>query len=306
MSKNSSFYRRSLGTKIADAIIIIVLLLIGIITIYPFLNVLAISFNDSIDTVRGGITIFPRKFTLDNYKEVFRYPTLMTGAIVSTARTVIGTGASVICTAIMAYTLSRKDFVARKLFNLLFMVTMYVSGGLIPGYLLIRNLDLFNNFLVYILPGLVGAFYVFIVRSYIESLPYSLQESAMLDGANDFQIFWKIIFPLSKPSMATITLFYAVSQWNSWFDTYLYCASNKNLTTLQYELQKIIKSAAAAAQSAQNGNASAAIEAAKSHSITPQSIQMAITIIVVIPIILVYPKLQKYFVSGMTIGAVKG
>lgn len=306
MSTSNIIYRRSITDRIADAIIVIVLLIIGIVTIYPFLNVLAVSFNDSIDTIRGGITIFPRKFTLNNYKEILRYPTLITGALVSTARTIIGASASVICTALIAYTLSRKDFVARKFFNIIFMVTMYVSGGLIPGYLLIRQLNLFNNFLVYIFPGLVGAFYVFLIRSYIESLPYSLQESAKLDGANDLQIFWKIVLPLCKPSLATITLFYAVNQWNSWFDTYLYCTANKNLTTLQYELQKIIRSASAAAQSASNGSINAAVEATKGNMITPQSIQMAITIIVVVPIILVYPKLQKYFVSGMMIGAVKG
>ncbi len=289
-----------------EAVLILILLIIGIVTVYPFLNVLALSFNESGDSIKGGITIWPRVFTLKNYAKVFQYPTLINGAVVSVLRTVIGAGASVMCTTIMAYTLSRRDFAARKLFNILFMATMYISGGLVPGYLLIRNLHLFNNFLVYILPGLVGGYYVFLMRSYIEGLPFSLQESAMLDGANDFQIFSKIILPLTKPCLATITLFYAVNQWNSWFDTYMYCSATPSLTTLQYELQKIIQSASAAASAAKNGSVAGAISAAQNGTITPQSIQMAITVVVIVPIVLVYPFLQKYFVSGMTVGAVKG
>lgn len=289
-----------------EAVLIVLLVIIAVITVYPFLNVLALSFNESGDSIKGGITIWPRVFTLNNYAKVFQYPTLVNGAVISVLRTVIGSAASVLCTTIMAYTLSRQDFAARKFFNILFMATMYVSGGLVPGYLLIRNLHLFNNFLVYILPGLVGAYYVFLMRSYIDGLPFSLQESAMLDGANDFQIFRKIILPLTKPCLATITLFYAVNQWNSWFDTYMYCSATPGLTTLQYELQKIIQSASAAASAAKNGSVAGMISAAQNGTITPQSIQMAITIVVIVPIILVYPFLQKYFVSGMTVGAVKG
>ncbi len=291
---------------IIEGIIVTVLLLIALITVYPFLNVLALSFNDAGDSVKGGITLWPRKFTLNNYAEVMAYPSLINGALISVLRTVIGAGLSTFFTAVMAYTLSRKDFMARKFFNILFMVTMYVSGGMVPGYLLIRDLHLFNSFLVYILPGLVGAFYVFLMRSYIEGLPYSLQESAMLDGANDIRIFRSIILPLSKPSIATVTLFYAVNQWNSWFDTYLYNSSNIKLTTLQYELQKIIQNVSAAAAAAKDGASPSMMDAAKSAAVTPQSIQMAITIVVIVPIILVYPFLQKYFVGGMTVGAVKG
>lgn len=306
MKKSRNFKYRKKSDFIIEAVIVILLLIIAIITVYPFLNVLALSFNEAGDSIKGGITIFPRKFTLNNYAKVMSYPTLINGSVISVLRTLIGAGLSVICTSIMAYTLSRKDFIARKFFNVLFMATMYISGGMVPGYLLMRNLHLFNTFMVYILPGLVGAYYVFLMRSYIEGLPYSLQESAMLDGANDFRIFRTIIFPLSKPSIATITLFYAVNQWNSWFDTYLYNSSNIKLTTLQYELQKIIQSATAAAAAAKNGSVAGLIEASKAGAITPQSIQMAITIVVIVPIILVYPFLQRYFVGGMTVGAVKG
>lgn len=292
--------------KAADVAIIIVLVILGIITLYPFLNVLAISFNDAGDSIKGGITFYPRIPTLANFQKVIAYPSLITGLINSVLRTVIGTFVSTIATAMIAYTLSRKDFMARKFFNILFVVTMYVSGGMIPGYILIRDLHMFNSFLVYIIPGLVGSFFVFLMRSYIDSLPYSLQESAMLDGANDFTIFRKIIFPLCLPSTATIVLFYAVGQWNSWFDTYLYNSSSDSLTTLQYELQKILLSATAAATAAKGGTVNGLIDSAKNGFVTPQSIQMAITVIVVAPIILVYPFLQKYFVKGMTVGSVKG
>lgn len=300
---------KRIGAKdiLIEVIIIALLLVIGVVTLYPFLNVLAISLNDAHDSIKGGITVIPRVFTLENYKKVFSYPNLVTGFINSVVRTVVGTLLSSFLTAMIAYTLSRKDFAARRLFNVLFMLTMYVSGGMVPGYILIRDLRLFNNFLVYIIPGLVGAFYIFLMRSYMDGLPYSLQESAMLDGANDLVIFFRIILPLCLPSLATVALFYAVNHWNDWFTTYLYCSMDESLTTLQYELQKVIKAANSAAQQAvQSGNTQALVEQAKTGSVTPQSIQMAVTIVVIVPIVLVYPFLQRYFIAGMTVGAVKG
>lgn len=290
--------KRNRTDKIVDIAIYVFLMVVGIITLYPFLNVLAISFNNANDTVAGGIYLWPRQFTFANYQKVFTYPNLIRAAINSVIRTLVGTSLSVVATAAIAYTLSRKDFVARKFFTFLFVITMYVSGGLVPSYLLMRDLHLFNNFLVYILPSLVWPFCIFLMRSYIEGIPFSLQESAMIDGANDFVIFVKIIFPLCIPSLATIALFYAVSNWNSWFDTYLYCSSNANLTTLQYELQKIVQSLSTS-KPTNSINSNAVV-------VTPQSVQMAITIVVVTPILCVYPSLQKYFVSGMTLGAVKG
>ena len=293
--------------KVVEVILIVILLIIGIATLYPFLNVLALSFNQANDSVRGGITIFPRKWTLNNYRTVFGYPSLLTGFINSVVRTIIGSVLDVFCTAMLSYVLSRQEFQARRVFNFLFMLTMYVSGGLVPGYLLIRNLHMFNTFAVYIVPGLIGVFNVILMRSYMETLPASLHESAMLDGANDFTIFVRIIFPLAMPSIAAITLFYAVGHWNDWFTTYLYNSLSPDLTVLQYELMKILQSATSLQlQAAKNNDVQALIQMAKTGAITPQSIQMAITIVVIVPIIIVYPFLQKYFVSGMTIGAVKG
>lgn len=286
--------------RIFDICNIIFMMLVLIVTLYPFMNVLAISLNDSIDTVRGGITIWPRQFTLDNYKTIFGYDTLLQGLQVSILRTVVGTFLGLLSASMIAYTLSRVDFRGRKFISTFLALTMYFSGGLIPVYILMRDLNLIGTFWVYVLPGLVSAFNVFIVRSFIDGLPYALQESAKLDGANDFTIYWRIILPLCKPVLATIALFIAVGQWNSWFDTYLYNGSNATWTTLQYELMKVLQSTQSGG-SAVNANDMAQ----KMAQISPESIKMAITIVVTVPILVVYPFLQKYFVGGMTLGAVK-
>lgn len=297
---NNKAFNATKSEKIFDICNIIFMMLILIVTVYPFLNVLAISLNDSVDTVRGGVSIWPRQFTLDNYKTIFGYDTLLQGLQVSLLRTVVGTVFGLLSASMIAYTLSRPDFRARKFVSTFLAMTMYFSGGMIPVYILMRDLNLIGTFWVYVLPGLVSAFNVFIVRSFIDGLPYALQESAKLDGANDFTIYWRIILPLCKPVLATIALFIAVGQWNSWFDTYLYNGSNATWTTLQYELMKVLQS------TQQGGSAVNANDmAAKMAQISPESIKMAITIVVTVPILVVYPFLQKYFVGGMTLGAVK-
>ncbi|WP_168120597.1 carbohydrate ABC transporter permease [Paenibacillus sp. HB172176] len=290
---------RNLSDKLFDSGVYILMTLIGIVTLYPFLNVLAISFNDSVDTVRGGITIFPREFTLKNYETIFAFDGLLTGFKNSVIRTVLGTAIGVLASSMMAYTLSRRDFQARRWMSVLFALTMYFTGGLIPGYMLMRHLHLIGTFEVYLIPAILSVWNVFVIRSYIDGLPLALQESAKIDGANDWTIFWRIILPLCQPVLATIALFIAVGHWNSWFDTYLYNSQKPQFTTLQYELMKVLQST----QSGSNyrdPNAQQAIA-----SVSPESIKMAITIVVTVPILLVYPFLQRYFVKGMTLGAVK-
>jgi len=176
-----------------------------------------------------------------------------------------------------------------------------MSGGMIPTYMLMRDLHLMNSFAVYILPGAVSAFNVFVIRSFIDGLPYALQESAKLDGANDFTIYWRVVLPLAKPALATIALFLAVAQWNAWFDTYLYNGSNEALTTLQFELMKVLQSTT----TGNGGDYRSNIVSNSVNQVSPESIKMAITIVVTVPILLVYPFIQKYFVQGMTLGAVK-
>lgn len=282
-----------------DIVLTIIMCFIIVITLYPFLNVLAVSLNDATDTVKGGIYIWPREFTLANYKQVFSGSSKLPLAFFnSILRTVIGTITGVIATAMVAYTISRRDFIFNKAVTLLFIITMYVSGGLIPEFLVVKNLGLINNFAVYILPGLISAFNVIVMRSFMDGLPEALYESAKIDGANDWTTFYKIVMPLCLPVIATIALFIAVGQWNSWFDTYLYARGNTSMTTLQYELMKIIDNAS----SNVDVNNPLLQNASKSN---PQSIKMAITMVATVPILLVYPFVQKYFVTGMTLGAVK-
>lgn len=286
-----------------DYVLAAFMLVVLVVTLYPFLNVLAISLNDATDTARGGLYIFPRIFTLANFQEVFSSNgNLIMAFQNSVLRTIIGTILSTFSCAVLAYVISRKQFVFRKPITIMLTLTMYVSGGLIPSFLVIKELGLINNFAVYIIPSLLSAFNVIIIRSFIDDLPDALEESAKIDGASDFTIFLKIIMPLCMPVLATVALFVAVGQWNSWFDTYLYARSNADLTTLQYELMKIMDNASSMTSNDVNGINSQQMLSRKT---TPESIKMAVTVIATVPILLVYPFLQKYFVSGLTLGAVK-
>lgn len=282
--------------EVFDIFLLILFTGLLVITLYPFLNVLAISFNDATDTMRNINFLIPRIFTLENYKYVFTENDIVTPFCMSVARTLVGTIFSLFCTSMLAYVLSRKDFYFNKLFTILFVLTMYVSGGMIPEYLLIkRTLGLGDNFLVYIIPGVIWVYNVILVRSYMEGVPYALQEAAMIDGANDLYIWVRVMLPLCKPVNATVALFYAVGQWNSFMDTYLYA---QKLQTLQYRLYMIMNQAT---MKVDPHSASAQATAA----ITPLAVRMAVTIIATVPILVVYPFLQKYFVGGMTLGAVK-
>jgi putative aldouronate transport system permease protein len=180
---------------------------------------------------------------------------------------------------------------------------MYFSAGLIPQYLLIKKLGLLDSFWVYIIPGMISAFNVIVVRTYIQTIPESLIESARIDGAGDFKIFIRIIFPLAKPSLAVVGMFTIIYQWNSWFDTYLYAPSKQSLSTLQYELQKLLASSFSQSTAQQANNALAGEMA--SNMVSPVSLQAAITIVAMVPILCVYPLLQRYFIAGLNVGGVK-
>lgn len=300
MNRQSRSYNSSRSDKIFDIVNCSFMILAFVITLYPFLNVLAISLNDSMDTVKGGIYLWPRKWTWANYDAIFSFKGLITGFKISLLRTLIGTILGLLSSSMLAFVLSRSDFQARKPVSTLLVMTMYVSGGLIPGFILIRDLGMMNSFWVYVLPGMVSAWNVFIIRSFIDGLPNALQESAKIDGANDFTIYWKVILPLCKPVLATVALFVAVGQWNSWFDTFLYNSTAHHLTTLQYELMKVLQSTQMGSNDIHDQNMSQLM-----NRISPESIKMAITIVVTVPILVVYPFLQRYFVKGMTLGAVK-
>lgn len=295
----------SILDKIFDISNIVFMLLIVTVTLYPFLNMFALSFNDANDSIRGGIYAWPRMWTWDNYKYIFNEASIYHATLISALRTILGTVTSVFCTAMLAYTISRQEFVLRKFVTLVAIFTMYFSGGLIPGYLLIKELHMINSFWVYIIPGIIGVFNMIVIRSFIEGLPDGIMESAKIDGAGEFITFMRIVLPLTVPALATVSLFVAVYQWNSWFDVFLYNSSHLNLSTLQYELMKILQTSNTAASSTNAGDQFAAGQSGVT-AVTPTSIRATMTIVASLPIILVYPFLQKYFVKGMTVGGVKG
>lgn len=275
-----------------------------IVTLYPFINTLAVSFNEGLDSIKGGIYLWPRKFTLQNYISVFVSGTIINSFLISVARTVLATLVNIFLTGMLAYCLSRKEYIFGKFITVVFVMTMYFNAGLIPSYLLVKNLGLHGNFLVYIIPGMISAFNVIVVRTYIQTIPESFIESAKLDGAGEFRIFLQIIFPLCKPALAVVGMFTAIWNWNNWFDTYLYASSKQELSTLQYELRKLLASSFEKNTSANvyTGSAAAADSASM---VTPVAIQAAITIVAMLPIIMVYPFLQRYFVVGLNVGGVK-
>lgn len=269
-----------------------------IITLYPVLNTLALSFNDGIDAIRGGVYLWPRKWTTKNYITVIQRDNLVTGAYITVARTVIGTLLALSTNAILAFIVSRKRFLFKRQVSLFWVITMYVNGGLIPNFLLLKNLGLTNSFYVYVIPGMISAFNMLVLRTYMNGLPDSLEESAQLDGAGYTTVFMKIISPLCKPVYATVALFVAVGQWNSWFDAMIYNRMSPQYTTLQYELNKLLSTVT------NQGNSAEAMKNAVG-TVTPTSVRAAATIVTILPIICLYPFLQRYFVTGLTLGGVK-
>ncbi|MBE6753329.1 MAG: carbohydrate ABC transporter permease [Ruminococcaceae bacterium] len=281
----------------------IFLLLFVAITLYPILNTLAMSFNDGIDALRGGIYLWPRKFTTKNYDTVFAMQGILVGAKNSLLRTVIGTLLQLGTTALLAYVLSIKNFVFNRGVSFFYVLTMYLNAGLIPTFLWFRDLQLTGTFWVYVIPGMVSAFNLMVLRTFMKDIPESLRESAQLDGANHLTIFLKVYCPLCKPVFATVALFVAVYQWSSWFDNMLYNRTKSELTTLQYELMKLLTSVSSQAS---GGNAYGGEHSAGNAQITPTSVRAAATIVTSAPIVVLYPFLQRYFVTGLTIGGVKG
>jgi len=273
-------------------------------TIYPFWNLLAISFNNPQDSARGDIYLWPREFSLVSYQTIFGQNQYLGTAITnSILRTIIGTILNVMSCTLVAYALSRKDFVLRKFMSKWVFFTMYLTAGLIPTYILYSKLNMINTFSVYILPYLMSGYNVIILRTYMEKLSPALSESAKIDGASDLQTFARIIVPMCVPVIATVTLFIAVFQWSSWQDTFFFASNPKaGLTTLQYEMTKIIRESSSNLTEAQIRD----MQGMGAAMATPQSLQAAMTIIATVPILAVYPFLQRYFVNGIVLGSVKG
>lgn len=278
--------------------------LITLICAYPFyyLIINSISANDL--SANGLINFLPRKIHFQNYIDVLKMSGIGTAALVSVARTVIGTACTVLASAYLGFLFTQEKMWHRKLWYRLFVVTMYFNAGLIPMFMTMKTLHLTNSFWVYIIPAIVQPFNIIMVKTYVESIPRSLQEAAEIDGAGVLTVFFKVILPTSKPILATIAIWAAVGQWNSFQDTLIYITDQK-LYSLQYLLYTYINQASSLASLVKStGNAAAVANIATQQ--TPTSIRMTISVIVVLPILFIYPMFQKYFVKGIMIGSVKG
>ncbi|WP_429144451.1 carbohydrate ABC transporter permease [Anaerotaenia torta] len=292
--------KRSKGTLIFDTLNTIFMLVICFLCIYPIWYVVVNSFNDAKDAMMGGIYWWPRKFSLGNYKVVFEDSGVLQSFKVTIAKTVIGTITNVFFTAMVAYPLSKSHLVGRKWYMAIGTITMFFSGGLIPTFLLFKNLSLLNNFLVYIIPAAFNFFNLLIFINFFREIPASLEEAARIDGAGEWRIFLQMVLPLSKPVLATIALFNGVGQWNDWFGGVMYMTTRVDLEPIQTYLYRMV----AQVQSSQVASAFSSSNITASDT-TSTAIKLATMVITTLPICCVYPFLQKYFIKGMMIGAVK-
>lgn len=284
---------------IYDRVITIVMIVICFFALYPVWYTIIISFNDSNDAMLGGIYWLPRKFGVESYKTVFQDKTIINAFIITILRTVIGTVTSVVFTAMVAYAFSKKHIMGNKFYTILGTVTMFFSGGLIPYFITLKNIGLYDNFLVYIIPSLFNFWNMIIFMTFFRELPAGLEESAKLDGANDMTVFIRIVIPLSMPVLATIALFNGVAHWNDYFTGVMYI-NKAELQPIQTYLYRIVASA-----SASKAVVSMPI-GVSAQQVSSQSVRLATMVVTTFPIICVYPFLQKYFVKGILVGSIKG
>ncbi|AWB43198.1 ABC transporter permease [Paenibacillus sp. CAA11] len=290
--------RKTTGESVFDAFNVVLMLLVCFATLYPIWYVLVNSLNDGQDAMRGGIYWWPRILSLDSYRAVFESSGIMTAMGVTVAKTVLGTLIHVFFTAMVAYAFSRKQLIGRKIYMFIGTITMFFGGGLIPYFLVIRDLHLLDNFLVYIIPAMFSFFDLIIFVSFFREIPSGLEEAAEIDGANDLGIFLRIIIPVSMPVVATIALFHGVYQWNDYFTGMIFI-NEMDLQPIQTYLYRVV------AESSSNQMA-ASMPGGINKNVTSQSIKLATMVVTTLPIVLVYPFLQKYFVKGMLIGSIKG
>ncbi len=293
----------SLSDRVITVVTYVVYSLFAFVCVYPFYYIFINTISNNEISERGGVIWFPREIHFENYLEAMNIPSIWNAAFISVSRTVIVTVAVVFISAFMGFMFARNRMWKRRLWFRFVIVTMYFNAGIIPWYLTMMNLGLTNNFLGYILPGLVSPFNILLVKTFVESIPKELQEAADVDGATVLDIFFKIIIFVSKPIMATIAIFTAVNQWNAFQDTLL-LMTDESLFTLQFILYRYLQSSQSLMAIVNATSSSAAQMLANAQ--TQTSIRMTVTIIVVLPILLVYPFFQRSFVKGIMIGAVKG
>ena len=287
---------RTVEDKCIDFFTILVSVLVLVTCIYPIYYIVILSFNTGLDASRGGIYLWPREFTLENYQKVLSDAKWMHALLISVLRTVIGTVITVLFTSMFGYVLANENLRFKKFYKVWLIIAMYFSGGMIPTYMVFKMMGLTDSFWIYIVPSALDYFFVLLFVSYFKEHPKELRESAIIDGASESQVYFKVIWPISKPILATFTLFSAVNQWNSYFDAVIY-VQNQNLKPLAKYLVEIINSSATSRIASPYG---------RSATYTTQSLQLAVMVISILPIIIVYPFVQKYFEKGMMLGAVKG
>ena len=287
--------KESLGSRIFDGFNILFMVGIMIITVYPFYQILIVSISDPMQVMLGNVKWYPIGITWASYAKVFKEASIWRCYLNTIIYTVSGTAVNMVMTACCAYPLSRPDMPFKSIFTQIILLTMFFSGGMIPGYLLILNLHLKNTIWAIILPGAISTYNMIVMRTFFQGIPNELHESAEIDGAHDLTILCKIILPLSIPCMATLTLFYAVGHWNSWFNALLYLDSQKQFP-VQLLLREILN----------NNMGDLAVKSGVETEITQTSIKYAVIIVTTLPILCVYPFIQKYFVKGVMVGSIKG
>jgi putative aldouronate transport system permease protein len=276
-----------------------------LICVYPFYYMIINTISSNTLSANGEIVFLPKQMHLENYKQVLQLKGLSLAAGISVARTVLGTAGTVLASAYLGFMFTQDKMLGRKIWYRFIVITMYFNAGIIPIFLTMKALHLTNNFWVYIIPVIVQPFNIILVKTFIESIPKSLQEAAQIDGAGFFRIFYKIILPTCTPILATVAIFAAVGQWNSFQDTLIYITDQK-LYSLQYLLYTFINQANSLATMVKNSTGTGMNMAALATTQTPTSIRMTVSVVVVLPILFIYPLFQRFFVKGIMIGAVKG
>lgn len=294
---------KSQGEKAFDVFNIIILATLSFLMLYPFWYCFIVSINDGQDTLKGGLYFLPRVFTMDNYKQAFADNQIITAFGITVSRTIIGTFIALLGCSIAAFSLSYSDLPFKRPIMFFIFFSSIFGGGLIPTYILYRELHLINNFWVFIFPSIYSFYNILVIKSYFQSsIPASLRESALIDGASEFEIFYKIYLPLAKPILATIGLFVAVAHWNDWFAG-MYYVKKESLIPLSSLLQKYVMEMNYTSLKADNMSNEQLSLMAK--AVTPESFKMAVLMITTLPIVAVYPFIQKYFVKGVMIGSIK-
>lgn len=281
-----------------DWINVVLLLGFAALSVYPLIYVLAGSFSEGADYINGGIWLFPRVFSTENYQVVLNDMRLWKAYGVTIARTVLGTVTGLIFTAIVAYAMSRPNLIGKPFIYRFFIFTMFFGGGLIPYFLVINILGLFDSFFVYIIPALFSVYNMLVFVNFFKTIPEEIHESAVMDGASEFKIFFSVMLPLSGPVVSTVALWIAVGHWNSFFDTMIY-TSNENLWTLQYYLMKVINESSMPA-------AGVSLPIELLNKVAPETVSLAAIIISVIPIFVLYPLILKTLTKGVVVGSLKG